>query len=173
MTGVLTADGLLRRLGLPAVAVLYALYVAYFVQLTSLPLQDYPNHVARAVVLGDLIFHHGARFGEVFSFHIVAAPYLLTDLLLTVCLQLFGAKAGAGIFSALVLLSLPGALLFYMSANELAPRGRLLLALIGLYLTTETFFLLGFFAFRLALALVIVSLALADRLRRAWSPALY
>jgi len=173
MTGVLTADGLLRRLGLPAVAVLYALYVAYFVQLTSLPLQDYPNHVARAVVLGDLIFHDGARFGEVFSFHIVAAPYLLTDLLLTVCLQLFGAKAGAGIFSALVLLSLPGALLFYMSANELAPRGRLLLALIGLYLTTETFFLLGFFAFRLALALVIVSLALADLLRRAWSPALY
>ena len=96
MTGVLTADGLLRRLGLPAVAVLYALYVAYFVQLTSLPLQDYPNHVARAVVLGDLIFHDGARFGEVFSFHIVAAPYLLTDLLLTVCLQLFGAKAGLG-----------------------------------------------------------------------------
>ena len=87
MTGGLTADGLLRRLGLPAVAVLYALYVAYFVQLTSLPLQDYPNHVARAVVLGDLIFHHGARFGQVFSFHIVAAPYLLTDLLLTVCFQ--------------------------------------------------------------------------------------
>jgi hypothetical protein len=111
------------------------------------------------VVLGDLILHHGARFGQLFSFHIAAAPYLLTDLLLTACLQLFGVKIGAGIFTSLVLLSLPGALLFYMWANELAPRGRLLVALIGLYLTTET--------------LVITSLALADLLRRAWSPTLY
>lgn len=168
-----TPSRLVNRFGLPAVAVLYALYVAYFLQLTSLPLQDYPNHVARAVVLGDLIFHHGARFGQVFSFHFAAAPYLLTDLLLTGCLQLFGAKIGAGIFTALVLLSLPSALLFYMRANELAARGRLLVALVGLYLTTETFFLLGFFAFRLAVALVIVCLGLADLLRRAWSPALY
>jgi hypothetical protein len=173
MIGVLTASRLISRFGLAVVAVLYALYVAYFLQLTSLPLQDYPNHVARAVVLGDLIFHSGARFGQAFSFHLAAAPYLLTDLLLTACVELFGAKAGAGIFTSLVLLSLPGALLFYMWANQLAPRGRLLVALIGLYLTTETFFLLGFFGFRLALALVIVSLALADLLRRAWSPALY
>ncbi len=173
MTGAFAAPTPVSRLGRAGVLAVCAIYVAYFYQLTSFPFQDYPNHIARAVVLRDLIFHHGACFGQLFSFHITATPYLLTDLLLTVCLQLFGAKAGAGIFGALVLLSLPCALLFYMWANDLAPRGRLLVALIGLYLTTDTFFLLGFFAFRLAIALIIVSLALADLLRRAWSPALY
>lgn len=146
-----------------------AAYVLYIAQLTSLPFQDYPNHLVRGAVIADLLFHHGARFGEVFDFHLAPLPYILHDLLLAGCVELFGPVAAAGIFNTLVLLSLPGALLFYMHVNNLAPRARWLVFLLSLYLATDWFFLAGFTAFRLALALVVVSMALADMLRARWS----
>ncbi|MDB6091596.1 MAG: hypothetical protein JWN85_4380 [Gammaproteobacteria bacterium] len=159
----------IERLGWAAAAVLYAAYAAYIAQLTSLPFQDSPNHLARGAVLADLLFQHGAQFGQIFAFHFRPIPYILHDLLLAGCIELFGPAAGAGVFNTVVLLSLPGALLFYMHANDLAPRARWLICLISLYLSTDWFFLAGFTAFRLALAMIVVNLGLADMLRRRWS----
>jgi hypothetical protein len=157
------------KLGWTAALAIGAAYVAFFVQLTSFPLQDYPNHVARGAVMADLFFHHGARFGEQFAVQPMPVPYILGDLLLAASMELFGTSGGAGVFTALVLLSLPCALLLYMNVNRLAPRARPFVFLLSLYLSTDWFFLMGFMAFRLSIAALVATLALADLLRRRWS----
>jgi hypothetical protein len=167
------ADALTGKSGWIAAAALCAAYVICMVRLTSFPMQDYANHVARAKIMADLVFDHGAQFGRYFELHLAAVPYVLPDLLQMSAVELFGAEVGTGIFTALVLLSLPCALLFYARACQL-PRGAwLFVLLVGLVLSTDWFFLVGFFAFRLALAFIVVTLALAEILRRRWSTAGY
>jgi|GEM_PF-1857308 len=165
--------GTLERIGWAVAMGICVAYVAYLVQLTSFPLLDYPNHIARGAVIADLLFHGGARFGEQFDLQLVPVPYVLHDLILATCIELFGTVGGAGVFTALALLSLPCALLFYMWANGVAPRARLAVFLISLYLTTDWYFLMGFMGFRFAIALILVALALADLLRRRWSAPLF
>jgi hypothetical protein len=150
-------------------AVLCAAYAACFGRLTSLPMQDYPNHVARAVVMADLLFHQGSSFGQYFQVHLAAMPYVLPDLVLMGLVEVFGLSVGTALFTSLVLLSLPCALYFYAGVKNFSARARLFVFMLGLYLSTDWFFLSGFMAFRLALALTIVSLAIAETLRRRWS----
>jgi hypothetical protein len=168
-----SSASLVNVVGWPAVALLGAGYVALIAQLTSFPFEDMPDHLARATVLGDLLFHHGAQWGQIFAFHFRPVPYLLYDLVLTSLIAALGTAAGGVLFNELVLLSLPCALLYYMHVNRLAPQARPLVLLVSLYLSTDWFFLVGFGAFRLALALLIVCVALADRLRQRWSRRLY
>ncbi len=152
--------------------VLLLAYTVLLATLTSQPFQDYPNHIARAAVLSDLIFHHGQHFGGLFEFHPVLAPYLLHDALLTLCITLLGVNAGAGLFTVLVFLSLPCALLLYVRVNHLE-RSALALFLLGMYLTTDSFFFMAFMGFRLAVASIVVSISLTDVLRRRWSAPLF
>lgn len=159
--------------GWPAVALLTAGYVALVAQLTSFPFEDFPAHLARADVLADLLFRHGERWGGLFAFHFQPVPYLLHDLILTALVAALGTTAAGVVFNELVVLSLPCALLYYMHVNRLAPQARPLVILVSLYLATDWFFLVGFAAFRLAIAILIVCIALADALREHWSPRLY
>jgi hypothetical protein len=159
------------RLGWATAAILCAAYLGYIAQLTSLPFQDYPDHLVRGAVIADLLFEQGTRFGQVFALHLTPIPYVLHDLLLAGCVESFGPVAGGIVFNTLVLLSLPCALLLYMHVNDLTPHARWPVLLISLYLSTDWFFLAGFTAFRLALAMIVVSLALADALRRRQSAA--
>ena len=166
-------EALTGKLGWMAAAALCAAYVICMVRLTSFPMQDYANHVARAKIMADIVFDHGAVFGRYFELHLMAVPYVLPDLMLMGAVELFGPDAGAGVFTAFVLLSLPCALLVYARACGI-PRGAwLFIFLVSLFLSTDWFFLVGFFAFRLAVALVVLSLALAELLRRRWSVAGY
>jgi len=152
-------------------AVICAAYLAVIAPLSLTSLQDYPNHLARALVMSDLLWHHGSRFGSSFELHWLAVPYLLPDLLLAALVTLCGAALAASLYTALVLLSLPCALLVYTHATDApSPALRPWVFLIGLYLSTDWFFVMGFLAFHLALALIIVGLALAERLRQRWSP---
>jgi hypothetical protein len=150
-----------------------AVYLALIVPLTSFPMQDYANHVARAHIMADLFFHHGADFGRFFEVHLAPVPYVLPDLLLMVAVEAFGPSIGAGLFTSLVILSLPCALLFYAHVVNLPWRARPFVLLVGLYLSTDWFFLVGFLAFRLAMALIVVNLAIAELLRRNWSVPAY
>jgi hypothetical protein len=159
--------------GWPAVTLLVAGYLILIARLTSFPFEDFPDHLARAKVLADLLFHHGAQWGGVFAFHWRLVPYLLHDLILTSLVAGLGTAAGGAVFNALVVLSLPCALLYYMHVNRLARQARPLVVLISLYLATDWFFIVGFAAFRLAIALLIVCIALADALRERWSARLY
>jgi hypothetical protein len=164
---------LVNIVGWPAAALLAAGYLALISRLTSFPFEDLPNHLARAKVLADLLFHHGARWGGVFAFHWQPVPYLLHDLVLTSLVAALGTTAGGVVFNGLVLSALPCALLYYVHVNKLAPQARPLVILVSLYLATDWFFLVGFAAFRLAIALLIVCIALADALRDRWSARLY
>lgn len=54
-----TDNARLRAVGWGVAAVIAAEYIAYFFSLRSYPLQDYPNHLARGVVICDVLFNHG------------------------------------------------------------------------------------------------------------------
>jgi hypothetical protein len=162
-----------HRLGWIAAALLCTVYVAYLFSLTSFPFQDYPNHLARGAVMADLLFENGARFGHSYSLALSPIPYVLHDLLLAGCIELCGIKAGGALFATLVFMSLPLALLFYLHVTQLAPRAKLFVFLVSLYLSADGFFVMAFMGFRLALAEIIVCLALAEMLRKRWSRGLF
>lgn len=153
--------------GLFALAVLA--YLAVFVWFSPLPLQDYPNHLARAFVMSDLLFRHGAEFGQSFRFHLLLTPYLSGDLLLTPLVYLIGVKATAVTWAILTFLSLPAAAYVYLRAMRASTEVMLLMLFISLYLSTDTFFVMGFFEFKLSIALTLVVLAVVELLRQQWS----
>jgi hypothetical protein len=159
----------MQNIGWAAFALLAVAYVGFFVQLTSLPFQDFPNHLARAVVMADLLFHHGAQFGHVFDYHFMPVPYLLGDLALATLVETLGPTVAAALWTTVVLLSLPAALLFYLHVNEVPRGGRVFILLLSLFLATDWFFLMAFTQFRLGLALMVLAIATADLLRRRWS----
>src|SRR5450432_2278075 len=115
-------------------------------------LQDYPNHVARALVMDDLLFHGGGRFGATFEFKFMAAPYILNDLLLAAAIETLGVKIASGLWSLLVFLAIPVALLFYTHVARLRREDRIFAFLLSLYLAASTFYFRGFLAFELAVA---------------------
>lgn len=160
---------LFSRVTFASAVLLGIAYVVFFWQLKSLPLQDFPNHLARAHILDDLVFNGGARFGSEFIAHVAAMSYVLHDLVLTCLVHFFGTSAGASLFLALVVLSLPAALLYYMRVSGISSRVQVPVVLLSLLLSTDWFFLMGFLAFRLAVAFVILSLAIAESLRSRWS----
>ncbi len=93
-------------------------YAGVLIWLSPLALQDYPNHLARVFVLSDLIFHHGAHFGEQFQYRFLAIPYILGDLLLAGAVALFGIGGAAALWTTVVFLSAVRAAL--LSAHDAA-----------------------------------------------------
>jgi len=150
-------------------ALAFLAYLAVFAAFPPLQLQDFPNHLARAQVMADLLFNDGAEFGRNFQFHFQFVPYLLGDLLLTVLVQLTGLTAAGVIWAAVTFLSLPCALAAYLRVKQTAPDVTLLMLFTSLYLSTDTFFVLGFLEFKLSIALVLVALTVVELLRKRWS----
>jgi hypothetical protein len=155
------------------IALIGIAYVIVFVQFAPAVLQDYPDHLARAVVVGDLVFHQGLKFGAVFQFRFMAVPYILDDLLLAGAAEVLGVKSAAIVWQVFVLLSLPAALLLYARTAGIRREGQGLAFLLGLYLSTGTFYLRGFLAFGLAVAAILALLALARMLCQRWSYTVY
>lgn len=153
--------------------ILLAAYCLLFVWLSPLPVQDFPDHLARAVAMDDLLFHGGARFGSIFHFHLEWIPYLLGDLILTAAVAIFGTTGGAAFWTLLVFLSLPCAALFYLRVRGIDTADRSLALLLSVYFATDWFFLMGFLSYRVAVAMLIATLALVEMLRRKWSYALF
>jgi hypothetical protein len=157
------------ELGWTAAAILAVAYVVTLGLLSPLTLQDYPAHLANAVTLNDLIFHGGAHFGGMYRYQFLFVPYLLGDFGFTLVIDVLGPRLGGALWLAVIVLSLPCALLFFMRATGVAAERRPLVFILSLYLATDWFFLMGFLSFRLGLALTIVNLALLSLLRRRWS----
>jgi len=155
-------------------------YIVVIAQSSAIGLGDTSNHLVRAYIMADLIFHHGAGFGAQFEYHFLAVPYVLPDLLLTAAVDVLGPKIALASWTVLTFLSVPAALLLYFRVT-LGTKGRalfederaLFLLLCALYLSTDFFFVVGFFAFNLGLACVIVILTLIELLRRRWSNGLF
>ena len=163
----------LTRLAWKAGLVLILAYCILFVLLSPLPVQDFPDHLARAVAMDDLLFHGGMRFGAIFHFHLEWIPYLLGDLILTGAVAVLGPTGGAALWILLVFISLPCAALFYLRVRGIDPTSRSLALLLSVYFATDWFFLMGFLSFRLAVAMLIATLALVELLRRKWSYPLF
>ena len=161
----------LQRAGFVAFATLTAAYVVVIAQFTTLPFQDLPNHLTRATILADLLFHHGETFGQAFEFRFMPVPYILGDLLLAALVEVFGPTGAGVLWNTLVLLSWPAALFFLTHVSGMSRNARLLVLFLSLYLATDWFFLLGFTQFRLGMALLVFALGIAHLLRLRWSSA--
>jgi len=159
--------------GWTIVVILTAAYTVIFAWLSEFSLQDHPNHLARAVAMADLMFHGGLRFGEFFQYHFEAVPYVLGDVALAGAVEIFGVQVSSALWISLAVLSLPLALPFYLRGTRIPVRGQILMLLLSLYLSTDGFLFQGFITFRLAVAMTLVCLALVQRLRREWSPAVF
>lgn len=178
MHGVAGADRAVRPyraavLGWSLVVLLAAAYGGIFATQAAFSLQDYPNHLARALAIADLLFHGGERFGAWYQFHFAAVPYVLGDLLLSAAIELIGLRGATVAWIGLVVLSLPVALLIYLRAIKMPQPAQMLILILSLYLSTDAFLFMGFLSFRLAIALTLIALALVHRLRREWSGALF
>ena len=149
--------------------VLAAAYVIVLTYFAPLPLQDFPNHLARAVVMADLIFHHGREFGSAFSFQLQLAPYILGDLVLAGAVEVLGAARAGALWCGFAFLSLPFALALYLRALRVRADAEFLLLALSLYFATDAFFVLGFLSFRFAVAFVLIALAFVEALRREFS----
>jgi hypothetical protein len=156
----------LTKLGWTAGLVAVAAYCVLFIWLSPLPVQDLPDHLARAVAMNDLLFHGGERFGGIFHFNLEWIPYLLGDLILTAGVALFGTTGGAALWILLVFLSFPLAALFYLRVRGIDPSGRTLMLWVSLYLATDWFFLMGFLSYRISMGMLIATLALVELWRR-------
>lgn len=143
-----------------------AAYCVLFILLSPVPVQDFPDHLARAVAMNDLLFHGGARFGGIFHFSMEWIPYVLGDLILTIGVALFGNTGGAAFWILLVFLSLPCAALFYLQVRGIDTAGRNLMLWLSLYLATDWFFLMGFLSYRVSIAMLIATLAVVELWRR-------
>ncbi len=145
--------------------VLLCAYVSAFFLLTPLPLQDLPGHLARAVAMHDLIFHQGAQFAAIYRYQFLFVPYWLGDFLLACLVGWFGPDRASTVWSILVFLSLPAAVLFYLRNHRIDITRRSVAAILSLYLATDWSFLMGFLSYRLAVAMTLVTLSLADSFR--------
>jgi hypothetical protein len=161
------------RIGWAVGAIFAAAYICVFVWYSPLLLQDYPNHLARAVVIDDLLFHGGSQFGNVFEYHFLAIPYILSDLPLVAGIELFCDRYGGAIWNGLILLSLPSALIFYMRVTRIARDAQILVFTLSMYLATNWFYMMGFLAFALAIAAIVFCFALVEILRQRWSNAVF
>ena len=80
------------------------MYVGVIAWFTPLVIQDYPNHLARARIMEDLIFHHGAQFGSTYQYHFLFTPYVLGDLILATLTAFLGISVAGGLWAILTFL---------------------------------------------------------------------
>jgi hypothetical protein len=144
-------------------------YMAVMVWFSPLVIQDFPNHLARTLIMDDLLFHRGSEFGSTYQYHFLFTPYVLGDLLLAVLVAVVGVSAAGTMWVILTFVSLPLSLFAYLRARQTSPEVMLLMLLISFCLSTDTFFIMGFTEFRLSVAVVFVALALMEHLRQRWS----
>jgi hypothetical protein len=151
-------------LGLSAAgALVAAAYVTTFWALDALPFQDVPNHLARAVILSDLLFDGARRFGAAFTLRLEAAPYLLPDLGLASLVHALGPSAAGRLFVLATWGSLPVSVAVYLRVRRYTLPSVVVGTLAALYLATDWTFMTGFQAYRLSVALTLLALAAWER----------
>jgi hypothetical protein len=127
-------------------------YALLWLWLNNLPFLDFPNHLARSVVMADALFDHGVRFAQAFTVKLSLSTYVLGDLALASLVQVIGPDHAGPIWAALVFLSLPASLAYLARSLSLRSVACATAFLIGCYLGSTWFFLAGFFSFQLAVS---------------------
>jgi len=153
-------------------ALLVAAYLSLLWSLDGLPFEDTPNHLSRAVVIADLLFHGGRRFGHAFTFQLAFAPYILSDLALAPLVEAFGPYSAGRLWMMLVAASLPVSVAVYLRLTGHSAYSVVIACVLALYLGTDWFFVNGFGSFRLAVAWTLLATAVWLRYLRsgtAWA----
>ena len=127
-------------------------YALLWLWLNNLPFLDFPNHLARSVVMADALFDHGVRFAQAFTVKLSLSTYVLGDLALASLVEAIGPDRAGPIWAALVFLSLPASLAYLARSLSLSAIACATAFLIGCYLGSTWFFLAGFFSFQLAVS---------------------
>jgi hypothetical protein len=146
------------------------LYILFWCSLRTLPFLDFPNHLTRCYVISKLLSDPISHFHQFFSFNFSFTPYILGDLLLSSLILCTSLDFAAVLWPVVCFLSLPAALTFYLRQLGFE-RGQITLAqLFSLYLSSNWFFLSGFFNYQLSVSLVFIALGFWERVMANSSP---
>jgi hypothetical protein len=149
--------------------VLVAAYVSLLWSLDGLPFEDAPNHLTRAVIEADLLFHGGQRFGHAFTFEWAFTPYILGDIALAPLVEIFGPYAAGRLWMVAIAVSLPVSIAIYLRLAGHSVYGIAIASILALYLGTDWFFVNGFGSFRLAIAATVLATGVWQRYLRSGS----
>jgi hypothetical protein len=147
------------RVAVIGLAAVCAAYLALWLSLDALPLLDFPNHLARATILGDLWLDGGRRFGTVFDGEVRFAPYILGDLILAPLTQWLPPDVAGRLWLAVLFLALPASVYAFLRAFGCRGWQLLVGTAVAVFLATDWFFVVGFGAFRLGVTLSLLTLA--------------
>ena len=123
---------------------LLALYVAFGLCLGGAPMQDLPDHLMRAHVMGDLLFNRGVEFGELFAVKLDFSPYVGGDLLLASLDRAIGTAWAGRVWIAALIGLLPLSVGFALRRLGASAVAASTAGLLALYVATDHFFILGF-----------------------------
>ena len=147
-------------LAFAALVTVFLAYAALWWSMPQLPFLDFPNHLARATIMSDLLFSGGQQFGDEFSLHLQAVPYVLGDLALAALVWLFSPVTAGRIWVILSFASLPIAVAVFAKLQRFRAPAITIAVLLSFYLATDWFFMSGFMSFRLAAAFALVAIGL-------------
>ncbi|MET0658994.1 MAG: hypothetical protein ABW110_12645 [Steroidobacteraceae bacterium] len=135
-------------------------YVVFFAFVANpAPLQDLPNHVARAAAISDLLFDDGKVFGQFYSFHPMICPYILSDLIGAVLVGLLGPHGATVTLATIAALGIPFATLFLARSVGCAQATSYVAATIAFFFSLDWTFSAGYIAFRFGIAMALVTIA--------------
>ncbi len=123
---------------------LVGLYVAFGLCLANAPMQDLPDHLTRAHIIADLIFNHGAQFGDAFALKASFSPYLAGDMVLASLDRCIGTAWACRIWLASLMALLPLSVWFALRKQGASTVAASTAAALALYVATDHFFILGF-----------------------------
>src|SRR5271170_5459036 len=126
---------------LGAILFIYALFT---VSLGNGPLQDLPNHLTRAHIIGDLLFNQGAVYGKYFSVDPTFTPYFAGDFILSLLDKWFGTEGASRLWITASVLVLPWSVWFALRSLRASPMGAVTGAILSIYVSTDWFFTMGF-----------------------------
>jgi hypothetical protein len=155
---------------LVAVLCVLAFYCGAFCALDSLPYQDVPNHLSRAVAIADLLFDGGHRYGGTFSFDWQFVPYILGDAWHAVTLAVLRPSVAGRLWILVAFLSFPAATWALLAVWGARPVVRAAGAAFAIFLSADWFLRLGFLNFRYGLALALFGTVAWERLDHRRTP---
>lgn len=124
------------------------------------PLQDLPNHLARAVAIGDLLFDDGRQFSPFYEFDWVFAPYMLVDLLSACAVRLMGAQLTGQWLAILAAVLMPLAVVDCARRLGLERPAAGLAGLLAALVALDYMLFAGYLAFKFSAALSVFATGL-------------
>ena len=153
--------------------VLLTLYVVFGLGLGNAPMQDLPDHLARAHIIADLLYNKGAQFGDLFALKLSFSPYLGGDLLFATLDRVLGTVWACRVWVATSIALLPLSVCFVLRRLGTNTRAGAAAALLALYVATDRFFIYGFANYLVSVALAFFTYGWFCSATRSGKPAAY